>query len=124
MNKNELAICQKFRIPVKVKESRAGWIGNGPFFVNSITQNYSKFDKKYISSPSVSEDVPKIVITIEGFQNYHETKTELDEKLNSLLEQLTGVTYTAVLEHNMRQLFTVDIYDLSIEDSKTKNLRD
>ncbi|MFR5876353.1 MAG: hypothetical protein ACLUFN_07675 [Eubacterium sp.] len=115
MTKNQSTVCMQYHLPVELTRDKD--IGKGPFFIYSITKYFSKIFRKYETTAAISKDDFIINIKIENIKNYQDCKKVLSEKLDALIEDVTGFEYEITLEQSQRCVYSLDIEDLE-PDSK------
>lgn len=111
MTKNQSLVCMQYHLPVEpvIKTECV----EGPFYIHSITNYFSKWFRQYETVAAVSPDEnPVINIKIENIKNYPEFKKVLSDKLDALMDEVTGFDYEIALEKNQRCIYSKAIDEM------------
>lgn len=114
MTIDELNVSQRYNIPVVITGDKYIALSGTNYHISQITQYYDSEFKCYERSATLAEDEFVIGIYIRGSKSLHDKKEELEEKLNDLIAEHTGLSYEVTLEKSQRCSYTIDAHYLTV----------
>lgn len=113
MTNNELSVCQQYHIPVKLNDKYES-LYPGEYHINTISQYYDQEFKRYNQAGAISDNDIVLQINIRGVKSFVEKKEQLEQALDKLIAEYTGITYDVTLEQHQRCVFSVDSHYIDV----------